>query len=138
MPNKSNGNVVDQNDWNQLVANFLYLGGTTGDVKTGAYSITGDFYAAGGTVTVGGPAASTGAVRLANAVNVAWRNGGGSGDLAIQADSANRFVFAAAGTSWNTSTSVGAAGGAAAPPASPIFYLVTVVNGNSGRIPVYA
>jgi hypothetical protein len=130
MASKSNGNVVDSGDWNQMVANFLYLGGTTGDVKTGAYSITGDFYAAGGTVTVGGPAAAAGAIRLANAANISWRNGGGSGDIGIQADAANRLVFSGAGGSWATTAG-------AATPANTLLFLTCVVNGSAYRLPLY-
>lgn len=47
MPSKSNGTVVDAGDWNQMVANFQYQGGTDGNTKTGLLVVNGAYVQAG-------------------------------------------------------------------------------------------
>jgi hypothetical protein len=59
MPSKSNGTVVDAGDWNQMVNNFQYQGGTDGNTKTGLLVVNGAYIQAG-TAT----AASGGQLRL--------------------------------------------------------------------------
>ena len=127
MAAKSNGVVVDQGDWNQMVANFAHLGGADGNTKTGNYSITGTVYVAGGVLTVGGPAAGTGGIRTTNDSGgaLAWRNGGGTADLLIYPDSINRFTW---GGTWNLGGSV--------PSGASLTSLNVVVAGNAYRIPL--
>jgi hypothetical protein len=112
-----------------MVANFLYLGGTTGDVKTGDYTLTGNFYAAGGQLTVGGPASASGAIRLRNDANgaITWRNGAGSADLSFYPDSGNRLTMMGL---WQT-------GGTVASGTS-LTSLNVNLNGSAYRIPLFA
>jgi hypothetical protein len=47
MSTKTNGVVVDQNDWNQLVNNFAFIGGTDGHTHVGTWAVTGGIASTG-------------------------------------------------------------------------------------------
>lgn len=75
--------------------------------------------------------ASTGAVRLSNTEAVVWRNGANNGDVVLGIDTSNRFVFSGG---IAVSTTVGAAGGAAAPPATPVAYWIVNIGGTNYKV----
>jgi hypothetical protein len=54
MGTKANGVVIDQGDWNQMVANFSWLGGADGNTKTGNILASGLFRAGNATAGAGG------------------------------------------------------------------------------------
>jgi len=125
------GTVVNQGHTSSWINNLIHLGGTLGDTKTGNYNITGTLYVATPPVTIGASAAASGTIRLGNTTNIMWRNGGGSGDLGLLVDAADRLVFAVAGASWSL-------GGAIASTTSSLQSLSVVLNGNAYKLALYA
>lgn len=120
MSNKSNGNVVDSADWNMLLANFSWLGGTDGNTKTGNYTI-------GGTVTcvdvllssTGGTlysAANGGLTLVTQAANAPITiHGNGTGGVNLNTDQGGTVTLGRSGsTTLVNSNAIGFFGAAAA------------------------
>ncbi len=87
-----------------------------------------------GAVSIGGGTrASSGALRIANNTFISWRNNGNTNDVAIGVDTTDRLVLGNANVLAVAST-VGAAGGASALPATPLGYLRVALNGAEVKI----
>lgn len=81
--------------------------------------------------------AASGALRLHNVSGatgaIAWRNAANSADCLLGYDGQNALVL----TGVFTSTTIGAAGGASAPPASPVTWMRVLLTGTYYKIPLY-
>lgn len=87
-----------------------------------------------GSVTLGTTPASAGAIRLQNNSLIGWRNAANDNDVAIGVDGSDYHYFG----SPKTQTTVGAAGGASALPATPTGYFLVSLGGTVRAIPFYA
>jgi len=76
-----------------------------------------------------------GILRMQNGTSLCWRDAANTGDLLFMFDSNNRLYINAPATTFVTS--VGAAGGASALPATPAGYMMTTLNGTAYRFPYY-
>lgn len=132
---------------------------TTAVVDSGGLTVTAGgltVSAGGATITAGGLTVTAGGVtlgdstpvtlgttnpasgantdlRLRNSRYIGFRNAANSGDNLIGYDSGDTLVL----TGVFTSTTVGAAGGASALPASPITYMRVTLGGTTYKIPLY-
>ena len=143
MSTKANGVVIDQGDWNQMVANFAALGGADGNTKASGYVIGGAVTINAGGLTINGSGvnivtgtfwmgatpAGSGAVRLTNGNAVAWRNNANNSDLLLYSDTADRLTLGSVGASgWSTAGTAG----------SVQQYLSIMVNGVAFKIALLA
>lgn len=118
-------------------------GGLT--VTAGGLTVTaGGLTVTAGTVDVtagplrvgGGTYSTTGALRFANNSFLAWRNNGNTNDMFVGVDTLDRLVLGQANV-FAIATTIGAAGGAAAQPATPLGYLRVVLNNTEVKIPYH-
>lgn len=82
----------------------------------------------------GATAAATGLVRMPNNQSLNWRNAGNTADIGLSVGGSNEYVLVGA----TVSATVGAAGPAAALPASPNEYLLVSRAGTVMKIPMFA
>ncbi len=108
----------------------IYVGAGGLTVNAGITQLTGNVQIG----AQGANYASTGAARFASAQAIGWRNNANSGDIVLGTDATDRLVFSGG---IATVTSVGAAGGATALPATPVGYAQVNWNGSNVKIPLY-
>jgi len=115
----------------------VYIGSPSGGsgenyslfVAGGTSLFNGTIVAGNGVANV----AAAGAIRLANLSAVSWRNSANSADCTLFVDSNNVLSV----TNMNSQSTVGAAGGASALPATPVTYIRLKMDGTTRKIPVY-
>ena len=86
------------------------------------------------TLTGGTPSSTAGSIRLPSNALIGWRNSANNGDQSITFDATDRFAVVG---SLAPILTVGAAGAAAAPPATPQVYWRINVNGVAYGIALY-
>ena len=103
--------------WNGIWGRFLEVTDNTGYLRLGSSNT-----------------AASGAARLRNGTNVAWRNAGNTADLALTMDSSDRLSLTVGAGALTTTATAGTAG---ALPAQVSTYLTIVLNGTTYKLPAY-
>lgn len=78
--------------------------------------------------------AGGGIIRVPNNKSINWRNAANTADDALNFDASDRLAVTT--IAGNVTTTIGAAGGAAAMP-TPVEYLTVVINGNARKIAAF-